>query len=130
MATDPKEKLWDRARTILDEAERIERELLRPRPTPVLWAPPVDVLVTRTEVWVLVAVPGVEHEAVEVALDGARLVVSGTRTVPAALCEAAVHRLEIPRGRFERRVDLPPGDYVVRKRELVHGVLALGLARR
>ena len=128
MARDP--KLWERARTILDEAERIERELLRVRPVPILWAPPVDVLVTATETWVLVAVPGVEEECIEVALDGTRLVVSGHRRVPHALAQAAVQRLEIPRGRFERRIELPPGEHVLRTRDLVDGVLALGLARR
>jgi HSP20 family molecular chaperone IbpA len=127
--SDPASKLWERARTILDEAQRIERELCRVRAVP-LWVPPVDVLLTATEVWVLIALPGVENEGVEVALDGARLVVCGQRRVPPALARAAVHRLEIPRGRFERRIDLPPGEYELRRRDLVHGVLALGFARR
>jgi HSP20 family molecular chaperone IbpA len=132
MASDPtdRDQLWERARTILDEAERIERGLLRARPVPPTWAPAVDVLIAGSAVWVLVAAPGVEAEAIEIALDGARLIVSGLRRVPPALAQAAVQRLEIPRGRFERRVDLPPGAYELRRRELLHGVLALELARR
>ena len=130
MASDPKHWMWERARTILDEAERIERELLRVRPVTPAWAPAVDVLETSTELWVLVAVPGVETDEIEVALDGARLIVSGVRTVPPGLREAAVHRLEIPRGRFERRVELPPGRYEISQREAVHGCLALNLRRR
>ena len=131
MASDPKHWMWERARTILDEAERIERELLRVRPlTTPTWAPAVDVLETATEIWVLVAVPGVKIDEIEVALDGARLIVTGIRSVPPGLRNATVHRLEIPRGRFERRVDLPPGSYEIAQREAVQGCLALNLRRR
>ena len=130
MASDPKNWMWERARTILDEAERIEREFLRVRPVTPAWAPAVDVLETTTELWVLVAIPGVEPGAIEVMLEGARLVLSGTRIVPPGLRQALVHRLEIPRGRFERRVDLPPGVYEITQREAVHGCLALNLRRR
>ena len=130
MASDPKNWMWERARTILDEAERIEREFLRVRPVTPAWAPAVDVLETTTELWVLVAIPGVEPGAIEVMLEGARLVLSGTRIVPPGLRQALVHRLEIPRGRFERRVDLPPGVYEITQREAVHGCLALNLSRR
>jgi len=130
MASDPKNWMWERARTILDEAERIEREFLRVRPVTPAWAPAVDVLETTTELWVLVAIPGVEPGAIEVMLEGARLVLSGTRTVPPGLRQALVHRLEIPRGRFERRVDLPPGVYEITQREAVYGCLALNLRRR
>ena len=45
MASDPKNWMWERARTILDEAERIEREFLRVRPVTPAWAPAVDVLI-------------------------------------------------------------------------------------
>jgi HSP20 family molecular chaperone IbpA len=129
LASDPKNWMWERARTILDEAERIEREFLRVRPVTPAWAPAVDVLETTTELWVLVAIPGVEPGAIEVLLEGARLVLSGMRTVPPGLRQALVHRLEIPRGRFERRVDLPPGVYEITQREAVHGCLALNLRR-
>jgi len=56
--------------------------------------------------------------------------VTGIRTVPPGLRNATVHRLEIPRGRFERRVDLPPGNYEIAQREAVQGCLALNLRRR
>ena len=130
MASSPQDPLWKRAHSILAEAERIEREFLRARPVPPSWAPAVDVLETRTEVFVLVALPGVDAEAIEIALQGPRMIIAGQRRVPHGLASAAVHRLEIPRGRFERRVDLPPGNYTLRRRELEHGVLVLCLARR
>jgi hypothetical protein len=40
-----------------------------------------------------------------------------------------VQRLEIPRGRFERRLRLPPGVYQIDRLELNHGCLVLVLHR-
>ncbi|MEM7308594.1 MAG: Hsp20/alpha crystallin family protein [Planctomycetota bacterium] len=125
MSSDPKSWMWAQAKTILDQAERIEREVLRVRPGSPSWAPAVDVVQTASELWVLVAVPGVEADSIEVRLDGARLAVAGTRAVPAPFHRADVHRLEIPRGRFERRVELPSGRYELVQRELRLGCLAL-----
>ena len=83
------------------------------------WEPPVDVLETEREVLVFMALPGVEPERVEAAIDGADLVVAGSRVLPAALRTAVIHRLELPQGRFERRVRLPAGRYASVRRALV-----------
>ena len=40
-----------------------------------------------------------------------------------------IHRLELPYGRFERRIELPPGRFDVVRRELVDGCLTLGLRK-
>jgi hypothetical protein len=40
-----------------------------------------------------------------------------------------VVRLEIPYGRMRRRVELPPGRYVLTERRLEHGCLHLRLRR-
>jgi len=89
----------------------------------------VDVFETSTELWLLVALPGVEPDRVRVQLEGRRIVVSGERTLPEGFRRAAVHRLEIPRGRFERSVELPPGDYELTQSELIHGCLFLNLGK-
>ena len=68
-------------------------------------------LETEREVLVLVALPGVDPDRVEAVIDGADLVVAGSRVLPAALRTAVIHRLELPQGRFERRVRLPAGRY-------------------
>ena len=60
---------------------------------------------------VIVALPGVKPEQVEAAIDGGDLVLAGTRTLPAELASAVIHRLELPQGRFERRLALPGGRY-------------------
>src|SRR5215813_3370341 len=97
--------MWSEACEMLARAERLHRELFRPAlgsgvPT---WEPPVDVLETEREVLVLVALPGVEPDEIETVIEGAHLVVTGHRVLPAALATAVIHRLELPHGRFVRR---------------------------
>lgn len=79
------------------------------------WEPPIDVLETEHEVLVFVALPGVDPSQVNAAVENGTLVVSGRRVLPPELRNAVIHRLELPQGRFERRVQLPPGRYNVRQ---------------
>ena len=116
---------------MLARAERLHRELFRPamgRRVPT-WEPPVDVLETDDKVLVLVALPGVAAEETDAAIDGAHLVVGGTRVLPAALRHATIHRLELPQGRFLRRVPLPPGRYSDVRRSVVDGCLVITLKK-
>jgi len=55
--------------------------------------------------------------------------VAGTRSVPPAFRRAAVRRMEIPTGRFERVLTLPSGEYELRTRGVTHGCLLLSLAK-
>ena len=77
------------------------------------WEPPVDVLETDTEILVLVALPGVDPARVEAAIEDGQLVVRGRRVLPPQLRRAVIHRLELPQGRFERRIPLPAGRYAL-----------------
>ena len=52
---------------------------------------------------------GVDPDEVEALIDRGILVVSGRRVLPAELRNARILRLELPQGRFERRIPLPPG---------------------
>jgi hypothetical protein len=56
-------------------------------------------------------------------------VVRGERPLPLAAQGAAIHRLEIPYGRFERRIGLPAGHYQVLQRLFDNGCLVLGLRK-
>ena len=78
------------------------------------WEPPVDVLETEHDVLVLVALPGVDPDRVEALIEDGQLVVRGRRLLPPELRRAVIHRLELPQGRFERRIPLPAGRYSVR----------------
>jgi HSP20 family protein len=123
--------MWSEACEMLARAERLHRELFRPAlgtsvPT---WEPPVDVLETEREVLVLVALPGVEPDEVETVIEGAHLVVTGHRVLPAELATAVIHRLELPQGRFERRVRLPGGHYGAVRRATVHGCVLITLQK-
>jgi HSP20 family protein len=124
--------MWSEACEMLARADRLHRELFRPvrsaarLPT---WEPPVDILETGREVLVLVALPGVDPDQVEVAIEGGDLVVAGTRVLPGELRTAVIHRLELPQGRFARRVRLPAGRYGGIRRAFVHGCLAITMQK-
>ncbi len=116
---------------MLARAERLHRDLFTPlvsaaRPG---WEPPVDVIETEREVLVLVALPGVDPDRVEAAIDGGDLVVVGMRVLPAELRTAIIHRLELPQGRFERRVRLPAGRYSAVRRARSDGCLLVALEK-
>jgi HSP20 family molecular chaperone IbpA len=127
----PRSWMWSEACDMLARAERMHRELFRPvggsrQPA---WEPPVDVLETERDVQVLVALPGVDPERVEAAIDGADLVVAGSRVLPAALRTSIIHRLELPQGRFERRVRLPAGRYSSVRQAVSNGCLVITLEK-
>jgi HSP20 family protein len=115
---------------MLAQAERLRRQLFRPAPSVGFgqsWEPPIDVLETDLEVLVLVALPGVNPDHVEAIIDDEDLLVTGTRILPSALRTAVIHRLELPQGRFERRVRLPAGRYQRVRRSVVDGCLLVTL---
>jgi HSP20 family protein len=123
--------MWSEAVEMLARADRMHRVLFRPaagRPV-ATWEPPVDVLETESEVLVLVALPGVDLDQVETVIEGAYLVVAGARTLPAELATAVIHRLELPQGRFERRVPLPGGRYGAVRRAAVQGCVLITLQK-
>src|ERR1700733_2315687 len=104
--------MWSEACEMLARAERMPRELFKPAGAEAglpAWEPPVDVLETEFEVLALVALPGVDAEKVEAAIEDGELVIAGTRVYPAVLRTAIIHRLELPQGRFYRRLRLPAG---------------------
>ena len=131
MSDFPNSWMWSEACDMLARAERMHREFFRPVRASRLpaWEPPVDVLETEHDVQVFVALPGVDPERVEAAIDGADLVVAGSRVLPAALRTAVIHRLELPQGRFERRVRLPAGRYASVRQAVSNGCLVITLEK-
>jgi HSP20 family molecular chaperone IbpA len=134
MVRDPvRDWMWSEACQMLAKAERLHREFFNPAGTHVplpTWEPPVDVLETAGEVLVLVALPGVAPEQAEAAIaEDGQLVIGGTRVLPEALRSAAIHRLELPQGRFLRRVPLPAGRYSGVSRSMVDGCLVITLQK-
>jgi HSP20 family protein len=128
---DPRRWMWDDAVTLLMRAEHLHVGFFQPtgparRPC---WEPPVDVLETDREVVILAAVPGVQEQALAIAIDGAHLVIAGERAAPTEMRSAVIHRLELPQGRFERRVALPAGRYDKIAHLIEHGCLVIRLRK-
>lgn len=122
--------MWAEACEMLARAERLHGQFFRPQQgtqrLPV-WEPPVDVLETESEVLVVVALPGVDPDQVEAVIEDGVLRVSGLRLLPPELRNAAIHRLELPQGRFQRRVPLPPGRYSAVRPAAINGCLLVRL---
>ncbi|HEU5294362.1 MAG TPA: Hsp20/alpha crystallin family protein [Burkholderiaceae bacterium] len=120
--------MWLRAVELLEEAEGLRRQFFRPaasqRATAV-WEPPVDVYEDDREFVIVVAMPGVAAERMQVARDGDTLVVHGVRPLLVSVSHHAVRQLEIPYGVFERRIALPAGRFELGAPELVNGCLVL-----
>jgi HSP20 family protein len=128
--------MWSEACEMLARAERMHRELFRPsgpqaRVTArsLAWEPPVDILETDDEVLVLVALPGVDVDGAQVAIEGGDLVIAGTRVLPPELRTATIHRLELPQGQFYRRLHLPAGRYGSVRRAAAAGCLVVTLQK-
>ncbi len=114
----PADWMLSEALAALADADRMHRQLFnppRPESAGPCWEPPVDVIETAAEILVFVALPGVDPERVEAAVEDGQLVVRGRRVPPPELRDALIHRMELPQGRFERRVALPAGCYSVRR---------------
>jgi HSP20 family molecular chaperone IbpA len=119
--------MWTEALELLQNAERLQRSffqigVLHDAPC---WEPPVDVYENGLELRLLFALPGIASNQVEVVLAPGLIIVRGERPLRADLRHATIHRLEIPYGRFERRVALPAGAYELTGQQLEHGCLVL-----
>jgi HSP20 family molecular chaperone IbpA len=124
--------MWSEACEMLARAERMHREFFRPIHTAArvpAWEPPVDVLETDREVLVFFALPGVDPDRVEAVIEDDTLLVAGLRVLPPELQTATIHRLELPQGRFEKRVRLPAGRYANVRRSMANGCLLITLEK-
>ena len=57
------------------------------------------------------------------------LSIAGERVLPQELRTAIIHRLELPQGRFERHIPLPPGRYETPRSGVANGCLVIRLAK-
>lgn len=93
------------------------------------WEPPVDMFGNEQALCLLIALPGVTAEDLDVRLEPQAVVVCGERSLASHLAAGTIVQLEIPYGRFERRVPLPYDDYRVADMVLQNGCLRLTLER-
>ena len=124
--------MWEQALELLGQAERLQRHFFEPtaaRAAIPCWEPPVDAIEADADLWILVALPGVAPQRVRVAVEGASLVVQGERAIPAKSIPGAIRRLEIPYGRFERRIAMPSARFELREQRFENGCLVIGMRR-
>ena len=113
---------------MLDRAERLHRQFSHQ----VLdaWEPPVDVLESGGELRVQVALPGVAADSIAIGVEPGGVTVSALRPFPCREEGARIHRIEIPYGRFERRIGVDSKNLILVKKALDDGVLTLTFRRK
>lgn len=123
--------MWAEACDLLDQAERLHRQYFRLGSGDAArdWEPPVDIVAGARELHITVALPGVSPDHIQVRADGGVLVIDAVRPPPPRGQGTAIRRLEIPYGRFRRRVSLPPGHYALIEQSFSQGCLELRLAK-
>jgi HSP20 family protein len=124
--------MWAEACALLDEAERKHRhffELLSVPSARPVWEPPADIFADGSELHVVLALPGARAEEITVQITPTGIQVDTIVAPPSLSARTNVMRLEIPYGRMRRRIDLPPGHYVLLERRLDRGCLFLRLTR-
>jgi HSP20 family protein len=127
-AVDPRTLMWTTACEMVDRAERLHRQFFQPvaAPMPELsWEPPIDITETDSEILITVALPGVDPDAMKVSVDADGVSVIGFRRPSAIPRGSRVHRLEIPYGKFERRIRVPAARLSLDRSELANGCLTL-----
>jgi len=129
----PSDWMWAQACEMIEQAERMHRQFFRLAATAdarTAWEPPADVFEDEREIVVIVALPGVPAEAIEVVHDAGEFVVRAFRRLPSSGERCVVHHLEIPQGNFERRIRVPGIRVEESTRETRDGCLILRLAKR
>ncbi|HVF63236.1 MAG TPA: Hsp20/alpha crystallin family protein [Casimicrobiaceae bacterium] len=129
---DPTDWMWAQACDLIAQAERMHRQFFRlagSATTQTTWEPPVDVFEDDREIVIVVAMPGVVAERVTVSRDAGVLSIAAERPLPLTGTGHAVRRLEIPYGRFERRLVLPATPLILETPELSLGCLIVRLKK-
>lgn len=123
--------MWADALELLDRAERLQRQFFQTAESSSgpSWEPPVDLFETDRGLTLLIALPGVPPDQIHISIEQGELHITGYRQWPRELRSATIWRLEVPHGRFERRLELPPGIYAVEQQESNHGCVAIYLRR-
>jgi HSP20 family protein len=121
--------MWAEACAAVDRAEQLRRQFFRPNLVPGEasgWEPPIDVFDDSGDLLIVVALPGVDPGDLSVLADHGIITIRGVRRLP-PIARGAIRRLEIPHGRFERKMRLPHPGFAVKTTALANGCLYLAL---
>ncbi len=128
--SDTPEHQWQTVDSLQREMERFFTHFHGSKPPPLYfsanaWEPAADIYETPEEIIVLMELPGVPRQSIEVVIEGAALLVRGIRPEDDSCRQGSYCQMEIQRGPFERRLQLPcPID-----REQAEGTYADGVLR-
>ena len=131
-AVDPRTLMWAAACEMIDRAERLHRQFFQPTAAAIgelSWEPPIDIIETDSEILITVALPGVDRNAMKVTVDADGVSVVGFRRPSAIPRGSRVHRLEIPYGKFERRIRVQAALLPLDRSELANGCLTLKFSK-
>jgi HSP20 family molecular chaperone IbpA len=125
--------MWAQACELLERAERMHREFATLGEDTVsggpVWEPPADIAESEEELTILVALPGVLPDHIEIDIDDEGLTIAGERRLTLPAGNSVIHRLEIPNGRFERRLNLDMSHLALSGQELANGCLHLSFRK-
>lgn len=121
--------MWGEALALMAQAERMQNSYTRPAAAEQCWEPPVDVVESGETVFIHVALPGVAQDAIVVGLEEAAVTVSAIRAFPMTARGARLHRIEIPHGRFYRRIAMPVHRLEPAGRSFIDGCLTLAFRK-
>lgn len=128
----PTDWMWAQACELLEQAERMHRQffhLTTSSQAQALWEPPADVFEDENEIVIVIALPGVPAERIEVSFEAGMLVVRAERPPSLFGAEHEVRQLEIPYGGFERRIRLSEARFDSQTHQLLNGCLLLRLRK-
>jgi HSP20 family protein len=124
--------MWLQAIELANQAERLQQRFVRylgPTDGHVSWEPPVDIYESADGLVLTFALPGVAPENIEVRLERSALTVSALRAIRSSGCHSKIRRLEIPHGRFMRRVTLSGMPLRLAESRYLNGCLEVHLLR-
>jgi HSP20 family protein len=124
--------MWTQACELLDRADRMQREYVRyvgPGADAAVWEPPVDIQETSAGLQFVFALPGVNPEQIDIRLEPNALTVSALRPARLGSSDSVIRRMEIPHGRFVRRIALAGARLRLGDTRYVNGCLEVRLVR-
>ncbi len=123
--------MWLDAVNMLDRADQLHRQFFQLGSSPSRgpsWEPPADMFEAGDTLSVIVALPGIGPENLQITIENDLLHVQAHRPIPAPR-GAHLKRLEIPYGHFERYLRLPAGHFQIQASSLNQGCLTLTLKK-
>jgi HSP20 family molecular chaperone IbpA len=123
--------MWSQACDQVERADRLHRQFFRLGQVgqAPAWEPPVDVFESESEIVIRAAVPDVDPADFEFSLRETGVLLSGRRRLSAEAARGVIRQLEIPYGRLERHIPLPPGRYRLIADRYHNGCFELRLER-